>query len=300
MKTKLVGCILLLGIFQMAFAYPIPSRNLRELITESKYIVYAKVAKIEKVVSEKSWQNSIATLEIEELLQGEIKSKTIEVNFTPNMMCPAPAVYIEGRFVLAFLDKTKNAYSTHALSYGTKYFDSNKYTIYKNRILEYQCIHELDNEEVKYKESLEWMIKCIMDSSTRQEGISELDSNKNLGFEKEYNDGIKLRLNPEQKSKLRTELFTAQQLNYRDYQLIPFLIEDNDVELQELLFNELNSAKNQRIAYPASAIMTWLAEMTNRAYLKKLVAEIPELDFQKLFERKETIEAIRLKFIEQY
>jgi len=107
MKFKFIIIILVFGFVENIAAYPITPRPLRKLVAESQYIVYADVIKIETIKAEGNWNDAKAILNIKEVLQGKIKTNTIEVFFSPGIICPSPANYENGTTVLAFLDKQK-------------------------------------------------------------------------------------------------------------------------------------------------------------------------------------------------
>ena len=144
MKLKVIITTLLLGIgiLESTITYPISPRPLRKLVIESENIVYASVIAIEHCEKDDHWNDTKAILVIKEILQGSVKQDTIDVFFSKNMICPAPAHYEVGKSVLAFVNeyKKKSGYYTHALSYGSKTMNSNAFKSYKNRILEMQKI----------------------------------------------------------------------------------------------------------------------------------------------------------------
>lgn len=122
MKTLITLTTLLITLQASATAYPIEPRPLRKLIAESEFIVIGHVVGLENIQKpDNSFENNtIAKIEVREVLKGSIKETIIEVPFNPNYICPAPPHYEANTDVVVFLDRTKRTWRTHALSYGVK------------------------------------------------------------------------------------------------------------------------------------------------------------------------------------
>ena len=156
MKLKTFLTAVLITISYTLFAYPISPVPLRKLIMESENIVYAEVVDIKanKNRKQNDWfKSDIAVLKVYDVLQGSIRNTgTVEVYFSTEISCPAPAHFEKGTFTLVFLHKEKmdERYYTHALSYGSKEMNEKDYSVYKKRILEMQNILKMKNEEEKH------------------------------------------------------------------------------------------------------------------------------------------------------
>lgn len=299
--NKLLLTILLIGIVYNTFAYPIEPRPLRKLVIESEYIVYADVIRIEKTKTKKKFSNTVkAILAIKETLQGEIKADTIAVNFRPNMICPAPANYIKGTTVLAFLDKTESGYKTHALSYGSRIVSATTFETFKSRIKEMQNISELKNEAIKAEKTIDWLVTCATNSDTRWEGVYELSPESDFMsyYDKEQEAFIRNHeLNDNQKSRLREVLFTTQKLNYSDLGLIDLVVKKDDIELINFLKEQLKEMEIDDFWHEIFLIRR-IAEFTDRDDLRKIADEIEQLNY--LDEnRKEKSKQLTLEFIEK-
>lgn len=281
MNIKILIIILLTGIGQNVLAYPISPRPLRKLVIESEFIVYADVIGIKSSETDNHWNNTKAILVIKEILQGKIKRDTIDVFFTLGMICPAPARYEKGTTVLAFLDKNKKGYSTHALSYGSKIIDQNDYKIYKSRIIEIQNILKLKNEVEKTEKTINWLITCAVDSTTRWEGIYELSPQSDFMsyYDQDKETFIrKYELNDTQKSRLRKAFFAIGELTYADMGLIDLIVKKNDTELIDFLIDKLKKSDIEKMWYK-DFLMSRIAEFTNRDDLRKIVQKIESLDY---------------------
>lgn len=300
MKIKIIITILLIGIGKSVFSYPIKPRPLRKLVIESGFIVYADVIEIEAIETDNHWNDTKAILVIKELIQGKINNDTIDVYFTPNMICPSPARYVKGTTVLAFLDKKKNGYSTHALSYGSKTVDSVGFEVYKSRIIEIQNILNLKNEDEKIEKTINWLITCAIDFNTRWEGIYELSPQSDFMsyYDKDKETRIrKYELNQTQKSILREAFFAIDNLTYTDMGLIDLVVKKNDTELIDFLIEELKETDIEKMWY-MDFLMARVAELTNRDDLRKIVQEIEQLDYMDK-NREEKANQLAKEFVEK-
>lgn len=281
MRIKAIVTTLLIGYAYTVFAYPISPMPLRKLVLESKYIVYADVIEIETLETDDHWYDAIAILVIKEILQGKIKNDTIDVYFSIGMICPAPAHYEKGTTVLAFLDKEKKGYSTHALSYGSKTLDELGYTSYKERIFEIQKILKIQNEQEKTTKTLDWLISCAVNPVTRWEGIYELSPQSD--FMSYYDQDKetyqrKYILTEDQKSILREAFFSIIEFEYADIGLIDLVVKENDKELLDFLIKKLKESDIENLWYN-DFLMVRIAEYSDRNDLKKIIRKIEKLNY---------------------
>ncbi|MFV0531122.1 MAG: hypothetical protein ACK5MD_06750 [Flavobacteriales bacterium] len=300
MKIKFVLTIILIGFLQNIFTYPITPRPLRKLISESEIIVYANVINIETIESDNHWNDTKAILVIKEVLQGNIKNDTIEVYFTPFMICPTPAHYEKGTNVLAFLDKEKEKFITHALSYGSKTLETEGYEIYKERIIEMQKISKIKNEEDKTSKTIDWLISCATNKYTRWEGVYELSPQSDfMSFYDQDKETFvqKYTLNKNQKLQLRRAFFNIDDLTYADIGLIDLVVRENDKELVEFLIRKLKETAIEKLWYK-NFLMARIAEFSDRDDLRKIVQEMEEIDFMDK-KRDEKANQLAKKFIEK-
>jgi len=283
MKTKIVFLtFFLFGLLQNIFAYPISPRPLRKLIDESEIIVIADVTKIENVETDNHWGNSKAILVVKNILQGNIKTNTINVYFSSGMICPKPANYYDSTMVIAFLDKRENkdGYSTHALSYGSKTLDKKGINLYKKRITEMQAIQKIKNKQKRRNKNVEWFVRCVKHPQTRWEGIYELSPRGNFIL---YYDRDKKTftgnypISENQKSELRKTLFSISYLDNSDVLLVDLVKKDNDTELINFLIKNLKNYGTERI-WLAKSLMKRIALFTDKDDLELIVKKMDDID----------------------
>ncbi|MEW5737739.1 MAG: hypothetical protein AB1938_02375 [Myxococcota bacterium] len=104
------------------WAYPIAPQTLWDLTQQAELVVLAHVEAVEQWESVDGDRNSshVARLRILETWKG-LAAKGVAVRFNPNVICPAPASYVEGRRVVAFLSRDGKGWFTVGRSYGTRY-----------------------------------------------------------------------------------------------------------------------------------------------------------------------------------
>ncbi len=270
---------LLITVSQNTLALPISPQPLRKLVMESEYIVYADVIDI---ITEKSTTHkdiSFAVLVIKDKLQGTINNDTIKVYFSTDIICPEPAKYSKGETVLAFLNRNYTGYYTHARSYGSKPMGSSAFLVYKLRIHEMQSIMELENEEEKKKQTIDWLVKCALNPVTRFEGILELNSIRDT---QPYPNRFKqtqerkYELDYTQKEKLREAFFSICELTRIDMPLINLIEGPNDTEIIDFLIERIIE-KDIENAWQELFIYDEIAKLTERDDLKEIVEQINSL-----------------------
>lgn len=113
---------LILLVPSLALAYPILPQTVWHLTKDAEAVVFAHVEEVRPIAHhEENWDETVAVLQVEDTWKGETP-KTLEVRFDPELTCPAPAQFLEGRRVAVFLGKFKDgAWGVVGLSYGTRY-----------------------------------------------------------------------------------------------------------------------------------------------------------------------------------
>lgn len=286
MKTNLLLLCFFLGLVGESFAetYPITPRPLRKLVIEAEYIVYAEVLDILPPSAEEKddfWTGAYALLEIQEVLQGKISTEQIKVPFAPNIICPAPARYVKGEKVLAFLDQDGKGYRTHALSYGTKSLKQDDFLIYRARIKEMQDILQLKGEKKKLEQTVDWLVRCIEHPATRWEGTYELSPQSDfMSFYDQDKNTFTPRflLTADQRSRLRNYLFQSEYLGYEDIGLIDLVVQENDRELLDFLITKLKAAKEVEW-WHADFLMTRIAQFSERPDLQSIIDEMESIGY---------------------
>jgi len=294
MKLKIFFLITFIIFSNHLFAYPISPRPLRTLIVESENIVYGKVTAItENKASSKGWDEThIAVLKTYEVLQGEIRNKeTIEIYFSPEFSCPMPAHYEKGQTILAFLDKKKGKYiySTHALSYGAKEMNKHEFSHYKKRILEMQNILTIKDTDQKTKQTIDWLILCVSEKSTRWEGLYELSPESDfMSFydENKKNSDKNFKLQDDQIQKLRHLFFDIDKLEYSDLGLIDLITEENDPEVLDFLKKHFKKA-DKDFFLSGDFLMKKIADLSKRDDLKMIIQKKDKMDmFDENYEKR--------------
>ncbi len=281
---NLILCLTLFLVSKIQ-AYPIDPRPLRMLVQESECVI---VGYVQKIIKEKTkdddWGDTKALIEIKEVLQGNIKKKIIEVYFTPNMICPEPPIYVENTTIIAFLDKRKDTYSTHALNYGLKTLKTNEdLDIYKNRIIEIQKILKIDDEKVKFEQTVEWLVMCAENPITRWEGTYELSPQSDfMSFYKQSKwEKFGLDLNKKQKERLKSALFdrNKENIEYVDFGLVDLIYNDYTEEIDRLLIDNLKNI-NEKKFWNIDNYMYRLSHRTNNPRANKIGKEFNDLYFE--------------------
>ena len=136
-STLLIAALLMLPGGKLV-AYPISPVTLWELVSQSDQIIVARVTALcdLKVTIDGDTirlKNEIAILEVLETWKGK-PLKRIEVVIGSDEICPAPAVYVKDKTVLAFLQKRYNKWNTCGLSYGSLYPGREDLEVFRDRV----------------------------------------------------------------------------------------------------------------------------------------------------------------------
>jgi hypothetical protein len=272
--------------------YPIDPRPLRRLVLESEYIISGYVMDIYSCKKEKEddWVSMVARVKISEQMQGKIDEEEIEILFNPGFICPAPPHYEKGTYVLAFLERQKGKFTTHALSYGSKTLSPAEIGIYKDRIVEIQKINKMDDGLDKFEQTVEWLVKCAEQQATRWEGTYELSPESDfMSFysQAELKD-FRSMLTAEQRSRLKSVLLQNELLGYVDFGLVDLVYRNNEKEVEQLLIRNLKKIDDNNL-WMADSYMSRLAhrDQSGRAsdLLKKMQKKQMELGHEGAMQR---------------
>lgn len=251
-------------------AYPIPPRPLRLLIQESEFIVTARVVAADRRTSEleldarrrQSGAGGVMLLEIDGFVKGDPGRTTIaQVNY--GWICPAPARYVAGTRVLAFLDREADGegFTTHALSYGAKTLDDAGMALYLERIREQLAIERLPEGEPKLATQVEWLVKCAEDPLTRWEGAYELaragDFMSFYEHRSSRSPDFAGQLSYAQRERLREAFLQARSFESGEQCLEVLFHDDPDPRLQAWLVAELREHHQEveKNGYGVSAVL---------------------------------------------
>lgn len=275
-------------------ASPIQPLTLRRLIELSDYVV---VARIDNPDTSKFHYNpeigdsvkrylfggdGLADLYISEVVIGScIIPHHIQVSYQAGVMCPSPPHYPDKEIVLAFLRKedTSTTYQTVGLSYGTEIINSeNELIIYKQRIAEYLDIQKIVDENVKQKETLEWVVKCAESIYTRFSGVYELMKDREYWINSADSiESIEYRklLTTAQKERLANIFFSREYLGYSELAMMEFISDSNDKRKKEHLVKSLLCSDY----YNQEQIMNKIVELSPNESLQELITRIDKIDY---------------------
>jgi len=239
---------LLVFVYSFFTPYPIDPMYLQALIEHSDVIVYANVLDSDKI-KEGGYPSTEVTLEIKEELKRGLPIKSlIKVGYEPNMICPNPASYHEGKKVIAFLKKGKSRYHTVALSYGTKYKKDELAKEYLDRVKEYLLIDKSLSPQDLNEKRADWLIKNFEYKSTEREAKLEIERkfriyNNGRSDDKIHSNIVDLRkLNTDQRVKLMN--YTRRIDNASVYWFMS-LYKANDLEFQSMVAKQIE--KNEKM-----------------------------------------------------
>lgn len=285
------------GLTNNIFAYPISPRPLRQLVIESQFIIVGFVVKTfdkEKVNNDRN--SKVARIAVIENLQGNIKMDTIEIAFNPNMICPTPDRYFDSNYVISFINKDKKSgkFYTHALSYGAKTLKMEEIEIYKQRILEIQQIINIKDIEKQRIETVEWLVKCAENETTRWEGTFELNPESNFMsyYSRTKSQDFKKVINAEQKERLKKALLNTKEMI--DFGLVDLVYEGNESQIDELLLTKLKNL-NEEEYWIADNFMNILKYKNTSNEMDEVIEEFKKLQFE--FDKNLELKMIIEKFI---
>ncbi len=242
------------------------------------------------------WGTRVARIAILENLQGKINKDIIEIEFNPNMICPAPDSYIDSTFVISFVDKDKKSakFYTHALSYGSKTLKKEEIEIYKQRISEVQQILKISDKEIQNSETVEWLVKCAENETTRWEGTFELSPESN--FMSYYSQGkkqdFKFFLNNNQKERLKKALLNTTEMV--DFGLVDLVYKDNETQIEDFLYTKLKNLKDDEL-WTANNFMNRLKHKNSSIEMNEVLEEFGKLQFED--DKKDELKKVVEKFI---
>jgi hypothetical protein len=110
------------------------------------------------------------------VLVGTAPKELIEVHFNPNIICPAPPRFEEGKQVLAFLRRARdgNGYATVARHYGAKTLSEAETRAYLDRIADWTSLNQQHPAGVPTNAIVEWLVGCVENPATLHEGAEDL------------------------------------------------------------------------------------------------------------------------------
>lgn len=161
-----------------ASGYPISPVTLWDLTSEADLIVWAEVDQAGTrpdydPEDESDWLDGEAHLRVLETWKGRQRER-LTVHYEAMMICPAPARYLEGRRVLAFLGRAPGGvWHTIGLSYGSLYPRDGEVDDYRD-LVRWALRLQRGPRAVRNGEHLDWLVEAASRPGTRWHGLYEL------------------------------------------------------------------------------------------------------------------------------
>ena len=246
MKRLIVPFIILLNSIKI-FSYPIDPVPLRKLVMTSEFIIIGYVRTYSEDENNFYFQEK-ATIEIKEVLQGDLVDKIIVLDIDLNTICPAPASYYDSTYTLAFFNKDKKGQLyTNSLSYGSKTLSLTEIEIYKSRIIELQNILTIQDSINREEQIVKWLIKCAEDPVTRWEGAYELSPvYVPLRYDKYLFIPPTFQISETQKQFLKGILFSVDTVTFTDLRLIDIFLLSDSAEIKDWMMDKLRNKRYNR------------------------------------------------------
>jgi hypothetical protein len=161
-----------------AAAYPIPPRTLTTQVDAADAVVFATVERVEQLKPDpdadgpRRWVDTVAHLKVARVLRGDLEEKTVQVSYSAGMICPAPARFVEGELVLAFLSKEKLGWMPEGLSYATLYPRPEEIDAFTSAV---ERAQKLLAKKAGPEEMRAFFVDLAVEPATRWHGLYELE-----------------------------------------------------------------------------------------------------------------------------
>jgi len=216
--------------------------TLRKLVIGSEYIIVGYVSKTYDTISVKPRRyDKVANIIVLEKLQGNIIEDTITIPFNTGVICPAPALFFDSTFVIAFVRKVNDKYYSNGFEHAAITLKEDEIEIYKARIIELQKILQTKNQDKQNLEFVEWFIKCIENDITYFEGAFEMSSESDFKFndKKDRCEYIKSVLTKKQKKRIKAVLLKHKKVSGFASELLDLIYKGNEKEIDSMILNNL-------------------------------------------------------------
>jgi hypothetical protein len=191
-RTFIAAVSIVLGCSAAGSAYPIAPRTLWDLAQEAELVVLAYVDSVTRgATSVDDFDSSVAHLRVLESWKGG-RHAAVDVSFTEGLICPAPARYVEGEIVLAFLESGEarargiekkserrrwaenwaGRWFTVALSYGTLYPEPDEVPVFRRLLTE--AVELQARASVPERDRRRWLLRAAVEPATRWHGLYDL------------------------------------------------------------------------------------------------------------------------------
>lgn len=282
MRRNALVLFSIIAAFDALAFYPIDPIPLRRLVMESEYIISGHAIEILIEKSAKGeYQTHKARVKVSEVLHGSLKETILEIKYRANMICPAPPMFVDNTDVIAFLNKDGNSYRIVGLSYGLKTLDSPGIEVYKTRIKEIQQITTLTDENDRFMQTVEWLVKCAESPATRWEGTYELSPSSDFMsfYSQTPPQPFYQMLTKEHKERLKVALLSGHR-EYEDFGLVDLVYADYRIEVRNYLLQGLQQMDDHRLWF-ADGYMRRLLYDNDSAELKKLADTFQDIQYKR-------------------
>jgi hypothetical protein len=298
---RLLSTLILTLCIKTLVASSSPFLTLRDLITDSQYIVIATIDNPIKP-SRKQYDSyrkdtvllwtfngdGQADLYIKEVLKGSPDNNEHIIVEVENMY--EGPYYRDKKTVIAFLtkDDTSKTYRTYGLAYGVMEIEGDeKLNSYKTKISDYIEILKIKNKKERETATVEWLVKCAEDKYLNYVGSFGLSSKEYLTsfftqnvfdphYLDDYNDGgFYKMLSVSQIQRITSSFFMADTLDNYDLCLANHIHKDNYPKLKTKLLDNLVYS-DYRIA---RQIMYKVIDIAPNSDLQKIYEELNRLDY---------------------
>ena len=228
--------------------YPIDPLYMNNLCDESDFIVDATVLQTKKIKNEHKL-HGIAEFKVNSILKGNLKESSIDIIYSPGLICPQGPSFHIGKRVIAYIKSRNGTYHITGLSYGTKYFkEAWGYEDYISRLKKYLEITSSD--KIDSLRIVDWLIENLDHKTTRTESLfiinQSIRNDEHLkkfgdsrdGFIKDNVFPISNVWNKKQKDIVRKKIIDKHiEDRWISYNLLCHLYDENQEDLEKLMMS---------------------------------------------------------------
>jgi len=292
MKSLLIAIAILCALPSQVLAStcPSPPVPLRLLVPNSEYILIGRITSIEETTVE-NYTRLTATFEVNNVLQGRIKSKTISLYLDNWMELQlAESESDEGR-MLVFINASEDDvdfYYPSAFRDSYKKLDEQGLNAYRQRIKELQGINAIKDEKRRDQLTVDWLINCATNRYTYWEGAYDLSPAGSFleYYDYETDEFIpRIKLSFKQKQRIRASVLSQTKITYIELGLIMTLVDGPDPELLRFMMKTLKSTATEYL-YRQQGLMRQITVMSERQDLSDALAEINTIDYDDDYEKR--------------
>ena len=300
MKSLLIALVILFAIPQQTFAStcPPPPVPLRQLVQQAEYVVIGTIRSTEEVIVF-NYKGLKVTMEVQQVLQGHIGTKTISLFLDPWMELRMGQLPHAAEQMIVFINFSEEEQIYVPSSYKSSYkvLDKQGITAYRQRVKEIQAINTLKDEKRRDQLTVDWLINCAENPYTHWEGAYELAPYS--GFMRYYDEELedyvtRITLTEPQKQRLRKLILEQTEIQQVDILLIDTISGWQDPEIHQLLVNFLKSIDPQ-LLWQQNYLLHRLAATSQREDLSETLEKLNTLEYNDDYQ--EQANAIAVEFV---